>query len=82
MKRLNENDAALTRFLKASYGYTQEQIAADLTHFGYVSSTGLPLTASHVSNFCNDKLGLGRVKQYEKKNYKGKNWRKFAKQAE
>lgn len=77
--RLNKSNQGLVTIVKnLPHSLTETQIASALSDLGVVSKTGKTLSASHVSNFLTKDLGLRRVRQYEKRSYKGKNWHSFA----
>lgn len=83
-KRLNKDDAWLVQFITLCHadrpgiggevgeprGPVPQSVIADfLRARGYVSTTGRPLSASHISNFEKDHLGLSRTIEYKKDNY-------------
>ncbi len=78
--RLGDFFRNLDSLRKYGWEYNLNQIAEALDHIGVSSAAGHKPTNSHVSN-CIRKAVLQVGPAYEKKNYKHKNWRSFARSA-
>lgn len=57
-------------------GMKLEHMRGALHIMGYRSKSGLMLTESHVSNYLRKDMGLRKVSEYKKPNYRT-NWRAF-----
>jgi hypothetical protein len=75
---LDASDSGLVNFLRTYYmSLTLDKLQTVLLRFDYKSKSGLPLEPIHISNFLRKDLGLRKVREYEKPNYKGCNWHMF-----
>lgn len=70
--RLSKSNPGFVTLLKNLSHMPQAEIASAFNAIGVVSKTGLPVTASHISNL-ERAIGRRRVRPHEKPNYKGKN---------